>query len=281
MLYKVSIALGYSPKRWTDSKVIFIAKPNKSNYTDPNAFRPISLCSFILKGLERVVLFHIEDTNLSSNPFCDAQHAFRRGRSTETALSEAVDKIESGLLKQQYALAVFLDIAGAFNNLTFNAATKAMRKRGLPNNIITWYSHFLHNQESTMELGDSRFSRKLVVGAPQGGVMSPTVWNINFDPILKKLNTNKPVKVIGYADDALIMITGHVPEVMVKRIQPSINAMVDWGVQSGLKFNHSKTQVVLFTNKKAREYRAKVTINDLPIDFSAEAKYLGIVLIIR
>jgi hypothetical protein len=71
------------------------------------------------------------------------------------------------------------------------------------------------------------FSRRLVVGAPQGGVMSPTVWNINFDPILKTLNTNKPVKVIGYADDALILITGHVPEVMVRRIQPSINAMVE------------------------------------------------------
>jgi hypothetical protein len=74
------------------------------------------------------------------------------------------------------------------------------------------------------------------------------------------------------------MITGHVPEVMVRRLQPSINAMVDWGTKSGLKFNHSKTQVVLFTNKKAREYRAKITINDLPIEFSAEAKYLGMTL---
>jgi hypothetical protein len=165
-----------------------------------------------------------------------------------------------------------------FDNLTFSAATNAMRKRGLPNNIIAWYSHFLHNQVSTMELGNSMFSRRLVVGAPQGGVMSPTIWNINFDPILKSLNTNKPVKVIGYADDALIMITGHVPEVMVKRIQPSINAMVEWGTKSGLKFNHSKTQVVLFTNKKAREYRAKITINDLPIEFSAEANYLGMTL---
>jgi hypothetical protein len=36
-LYKVSIALGYMPKIWTKSKVIFISKPQKKDYTDPNA----------------------------------------------------------------------------------------------------------------------------------------------------------------------------------------------------------------------------------------------------
>jgi hypothetical protein len=54
-------------------------------------------------------------------------------------LSEAVDKIESGLLKQQYALAIFLDIAGAFNSITFKAAINAMRKRGFPKNITLFH----------------------------------------------------------------------------------------------------------------------------------------------
>jgi hypothetical protein len=96
-----------------------------------------------------------------------------------------------------------------------------MRKRGFPKHIIKWYSHFLNNQESTLELDNCQFTRKLVIGSPQGGVMSPLIWNVNFDEILAKLNT-KPVKVIGFADDALIMITGHSPAVMVRRIQPSI-----------------------------------------------------------
>jgi hypothetical protein len=32
ILYKVSIALGYTPKRWTDSKVIFNYIPAKRSY---------------------------------------------------------------------------------------------------------------------------------------------------------------------------------------------------------------------------------------------------------
>jgi hypothetical protein len=233
-----------------------------------------------LKGLERLILFHLEETNLSSKPLCDAQHAFWRGKGTDTALSEAVDKIESGLLKQQYALAIFLDIKGAFNSITFKAAIGAMSKRGFPKNITGWYNHFLHNQVSTLELDNCRFTRKLETGTPQGGVVSPIVWNVCIDPILKKLNTNKPVKVIGFVDDVVIMVTGCDPSVMVRRAQPSINAMVEWGKESGLEFNTDKTVVVMFTQKKTtiQDYHEKVKVNGQTIEFSSEAKYLGITL---
>jgi hypothetical protein len=136
ILYKVSIALGYSHKRWTDSKVIFIPKIGKESFKTPNSFRPISLCSFILKGLERLILFHLEENHLIQKPLSSAQHAFRRGKGCDTALSEAVDTIEKDILHQQYTIGIFMDIAGAFSNLTFSAATNAMRKCGLPHHII-------------------------------------------------------------------------------------------------------------------------------------------------
>jgi hypothetical protein len=188
ILYKVSIALGYTPKRWTDSKVIFIPKTGKDSYDNPNSFRPISLCSFLLKGLEHLILFHLEETNLTRKPLCKAQHAFRRGKCTETALSEAVDKIESGILTKKYALGIFLDISGAFNSLSFNAATNAMRRRGFPEHITKWYEHFLHHQVSTFELDGKFYTRELKTGCLQGGCLSPLIWNVNFDSILKKLN---------------------------------------------------------------------------------------------
>jgi hypothetical protein len=106
-----------------------------------------------------------------------------------------------------------LDISGAFNSLSFNAATNAMRRRGLPEHITKWYEHFLHHQVSTFELDGKFYTRELKTGCPQGGCLSPLIWNVNFDPILKKLNKG-PVKVIGFVDDALFIITGHVPGIM-------------------------------------------------------------------
>jgi ribonuclease HI len=86
----------------------------------------------------------------------------------------------------------------------------------------------------------------------------------------------------NFADDALILITGKYPSDLVKKAQPSVNAMVAWGKDSGLEFNASKTIAVMFTNKKPydikkpHDYPVKVVINNKKIDFSAEAKYLGI-----
>jgi hypothetical protein len=177
-------------------------------------------------------------------------------------------------------LAIYLDIKGAFNSITFKAAIGAMQGRGFPKNITAWYNHFLHNQVSTLELDNCRFTKNLETGTPQGGVVSPIVWNVCIDPILKKLNTNKPVKVIGFADDVVIMVTGCDPTIMVKRAQPSINAMVDWGKESGLEFNTEKTVVVMYTQKKTtiKDYHEKVKVNGQIIEFSSEAKYLGITL---
>ena len=46
----------------------FIPKPGKDDYTNPRAYRPISIVSFLFKALERVVLWHIEDDVLINNP---------------------------------------------------------------------------------------------------------------------------------------------------------------------------------------------------------------------
>lgn len=45
----------YISTDWRDVKVIFISKPGKSTYKDAKSFRPISLTSFLFKGLETLV----------------------------------------------------------------------------------------------------------------------------------------------------------------------------------------------------------------------------------
>ena len=55
-LFKASYLLGYVPNRWLASNVKFLPKMGKDSYDKPNAFRPISLTSFLHKALEKLLL---------------------------------------------------------------------------------------------------------------------------------------------------------------------------------------------------------------------------------
>ena len=82
-LFKASVLLKFIPICWRDSKVNFIHKPGKTNYADARSCRPISLMSCIIKVLERLILWAIQETALIEKPLSSNQHAFRKGRSTD------------------------------------------------------------------------------------------------------------------------------------------------------------------------------------------------------
>ena len=54
MLLRASLALSYIPVSWRHTRVVFIPKPGKS-LTQVKSLRPISLTSFILKILEKLI----------------------------------------------------------------------------------------------------------------------------------------------------------------------------------------------------------------------------------
>jgi len=70
-----------------------------------------------LKTLERLIDTHIR-LNIDQSLLSDAQHTYRQGRSTDTAFHSPVFSIERGFRNKEYSLEAFLDIEGAFNNVT-------------------------------------------------------------------------------------------------------------------------------------------------------------------
>ena len=116
VVYKSCIHLGYTPKLWKKTKVIYISKPGKESYDIPKAFRPISLSNYLLKGLERLVGWNM-DKALVNHPIHHKQHGFMTGKATESAASNTVNYIEKFIMKKQHCMGVFLDISSAFDSI--------------------------------------------------------------------------------------------------------------------------------------------------------------------
>ena len=91
----------------------------------------ITLTSFQLKWLERLVLYHINEDNNVQAKLSALQYGFRAGVSTETALPEFVRCVEHCLVGKKPALGIFLDIVGAFDNVTFRSFVATLRGLGM------------------------------------------------------------------------------------------------------------------------------------------------------
>ena len=66
----------------------------------------------------------------------EQQYAFQKGKSTDVAISRTVTELERGTMQYDYIVAVFLDIKGAFDNLSYDAQIKAMENHNVPQIVV-------------------------------------------------------------------------------------------------------------------------------------------------
>ena len=272
-----SLAMGYIPTIWRRAKVIFIPKIGKTDWANPKSFRPISLTSFILKTMEKVVDNHIRVNHLQVKPLHDSQHAYRAGRSTETALYQLTELIQASLDSKETALCAFLDIAGAFDNIPHKVVKRSLETRGVNSTIIRWFWEMLSTRTAEAEIGTKTVVVKTTQGTPQGGVTSPLLWSLVVDELLEEL-TLAGIHCIGYADDIVIIAQGKHEGTLCDIIQRGFRIAERWCRTVGLSINSDKTAVVPFTRKRSLKNLKRIHLDGKEILPSQEVKYLGITL---
>lgn len=75
-IFHACLASGYAPDIRHPVKVVFITKPGRSSYTRPRDCRPISITSFLLKTMERLMDRFLRDKTLALMPLHPNQHAY-------------------------------------------------------------------------------------------------------------------------------------------------------------------------------------------------------------
>ena len=132
------------------------------------------------------------------------QFAYQSGKSIDEALTKVVDKIELGLLSKKYTMAAFLDISGAFDNVSVEACLEGARRGQIPNQYIKWFDSLLRNRVITTNVNGIEQSRLLNNGTPQGDVCSPKLFCLSLDHILTELNADNDlydITAVGFADE--------------------------------------------------------------------------------
>ena len=276
-IYKNSLAFGYIPKKWRRSSVCFLPKPGKSSYKEAKSFRPISLSSFVLKTMEKVIDRYMKEKWLVSRPIHEHQHAYLTGRSTETAIHAVVGRIETTLEHKQYAVACLVDIAGAFNNCRHRDIRHSLWRHGIPMVLTNWAVALLSQRDVEARVGDSTCIARTKCGTAQGGVLSATFWILVIDSLLEELN-NEHFWAHGYSDDIIIILKGLDPGVLCERMESALRLIDRWCDVHGLTVNPKKTEAIVFTKNRKLGGLRPLKLKGETIDFSPTVKYLGVFL---
>jgi hypothetical protein len=100
-ILRACLSTNYVQAIWRKVKVVFIPKSGRNSYSGPREFRPISLTSFLLKTMDKLVDRYLRDEALAQVPLHPNQHAYQAGKWVETELHHLVIRVEEALDRQE------------------------------------------------------------------------------------------------------------------------------------------------------------------------------------
>jgi Reverse transcriptase (RNA-dependent DNA polymerase)/Endonuclease-reverse transcriptase len=277
-LCEASLMYSTIPKTWRDTKIVFLPKQGRKNYADAKSYRPISLMSFVLKLNERLVERYIRSSILTDdNNFHSNQHAYRKGMGTESALHKVLYKIEKSLKEDNVVRAIFIDICGAFDHTPHEIIESAAKKKKIPKIIIAWIMSMLKQRKIFAEIGGKFKKFKTAKGCPQGGILSPLLWSLVIDSLIRRLE-RAGIYVIAYADDLVLLLIqkSNLTYGLDVQTQKAAEIIEEWCKENGLSVNPEKSASMVFHRKKTKPKLMAMEMFGGIVPEEKVVKYLGI-----
>ena len=271
----LSLATTVVPAMWKVGRVIPALKPNKPA-TAARSYRPITLLSPVAKVAESVLLRRVGDLF----PVAEHQHGFRKGRSTVTALNKIVHQISTGLNRPKpcdRTVLVALDLTSAFDTVIHDVLLEDVHLSPLPAMAKKWLAAYLRGRSAYVEFRGVRSGRRKVTqGVPQGGVLSPALFNL----YMSALPPPPPdIQVVSYADDITTITTGKSVGELCAKTNSYLRHLNDWLVGRGLILSAEKSTASLFTTwTKEVNRQLDIQVAGKPLPTTTEAKVLGVTL---
>ena len=276
MLINVMLVHGYMPDDMLASVLVPIPKDPRASLTNSGNYRAIALYSSMGKIVDMLISDRYSNQLMTSN----AQFAFKKCHSTSmcTALVKEVVSYYNGRNTNVYAC--LLDATKAFDCVRYDKLFELLLKKDIPGTVIRLLLDSYTRQYAYMRWNNCMSTPiKMENGVKQGGVLSPTLFCIYFDELLRRLREtdvgchvgHMSYAAFGYADDLLLLSPSiHGLEILVKTSE-------SFASEYGVTFNAKKTECICFS-KNACPLQRQVKVNGQHVKWKVKVKYLGIIL---
>ena len=210
----------------------------------------------------------------TNNLIAKEQAGFRQNRSTEDQAAYFAQKVEDGFQEKQDTLAVWIDMEKAFDKVWKDGLRLKLRKNGISGCMYRWLSQYLENRKARFQLNGC-YSRKKTLreGVPQGGVLSPTLFLIYINDIMKDMHPR--IQGAMYADDLVLWRAEESIYVAKNRIQQALDVLYEWTKRWMVRLNADKTTYSVFS-LSPNQKKVVLKINGECLKRELSPTYLGI-----
>lgn len=270
-IFNACLALAYFPTEWKMAKVIAIKKPGKDEAI-PSSYRPISLLPSIAKLFEKLVNSRL--IKCSYNKLIDEQFGFRNAHSTVQQLARVAETVANNQNLGDSSGMFLLDLEKAFDTVWHHGLLHKLIVNEVPLQLVKMIGSYLSNRSFKVTIGsDSSSPRPIPAGVPQGSILGPYLFLIFLNDIPKQTRTS----LACFADDTACFTSSNDVDLIIDRLQLSLDKLSEFFAKWKLKLNSTKTEAILFTRSRFSPTR-NLLIDGYPIPWSNTVKYLGLVL---
>ena len=267
-----SFESGVFPQNMKLAKVVPIYKAGDNKlYTN---YRPVSLLPQFSKVLEKLFNVRLMSYINKNNVLYKGQYGFRQKLSTSLAIIDLTEEISSQIDKRSITIGVFIDLKKAFDTIDHKILLNKLEIYGVRGVALNWLKSYLSDRKQFVKFNDSD-SDELTIqcGIPQGSILGPTLFILYINDLH---NVSKILNFILFADDTNIFLSGSNLTDLCNVMSNELKKLDVWFRVNKLSLNVSKTNFMVFGNKKNEE--CKIYINDIEIEEVSSTKFLGVII---
>ena len=277
-LFNAMVSLGYVPMAFGQSFTVPVLKNRNTVYSKSvtvDDFRGISISPVLSKVFEHCVLNRYCDYFVTSNN----QFGFKKNSSCSQAIYSMRCTIDHYVSLGSTVNVCAIDITKAFDKMNHHGLFIKLMERHIPSNILCLLENWFAIGVTCVKWF-STFSGffSLPCGIRQGGVLSPYLFALYIDGIVKKIESAKVgcyvrqtcLGVLLYADDIVLMA----PTVSaLQQLLYICESELDW---LDLRINASKSAVMRIGPRYASPCCDIITTDNRELNWAEGIKYLGV-----
>lgn len=276
-IFNLIISTSKFPRAWKLAKIIPI--PKKSNGTDLNNLRPISILSTLSKAFEKILKNQIQTFIDNFDLLCPQQSGFRSHHSTTTTLLAVHDDIHQAVDKKGVAFLLMLDFSKAFDRVShYKLLQKLSSHFFFSRDAVMLIKSYLQERKQAVFIdGQTSEFIEIISGVPQGSVLGPVLFSlfINDLPCVLKF-----CKIHLFADDVQIYLCSNNVSIteLARLINLDLQNIFQWSERNLLPLNPVKSHVMFFNRSRNNpDLLPLIVIDNQTIGYVDKISNLGII----